>query len=46
MSFVSTKTHDEMILDTVEWARSLSYGVVDHNVGMQAQLNLEQPYAR
>jgi len=30
---MSTQTHDEMIETAVDWARSLGYGVVEHNLG-------------
>lgn len=30
---MSTKTHDKIILEAVEWARSLGYDVVKYNLG-------------
>jgi len=32
---MSTKTHDKMIKDAVEWAQSLGYGVVEYNLGIE-----------
>ena len=30
-----TKTHDEIIQETIRWAESLGYNVVDHNLGTE-----------
>jgi hypothetical protein len=30
-----TKTHDEIIQETIRWAKSLGYNVVDHNLGTE-----------
>jgi hypothetical protein len=30
-----TKTHDEIIEETIRWAKSLGYNIVDHNLGTE-----------
>jgi len=32
---MSTKTHDELIKESIRWAESLGYKVVDYNLGMK-----------
>lgn len=34
-SKMSTKTHDKLIKDTVRWAKSLGYGVVEYHLGTE-----------
>jgi len=33
---MSTKTHDKMIKDAIDWAKSLGYSVVEHHLGTES----------
>jgi hypothetical protein len=35
IKYMSTQTHDEMILTAIQWAKSLGYRVVDYNIGKE-----------